>query len=89
MSGMLSHTGTRVVNGLHVSQLLKRDLLGGGLVHASRFVLSRPLVASVVVGATAPEQLREVLSAAAGGALPQDLLAGIDRVHEAFPNPNP
>lgn len=71
---------------------------------ALRFVLSRPLVASAVIGATSPEQLEELLRAAAqllpgGGAggigegirewLPEDVLQRIDEIHERYPNPTP
>ncbi|KAG2442328.1 hypothetical protein HXX76_002414 [Chlamydomonas incerta] len=67
---------------------------------ALRFVLSRPLVASAVVGATSPQQLVELLQAAmplsdgagAGGAgewLPEEVLRRIDEIHERYPNPTP
>ena len=44
---------------------------------------------SAIVGATCAGQLGEILGAAAKGALPDDVLAEIDRIHEAFPSPNP
>ena len=54
-----------------------------------RFVIGRPLVASTIVGATSAAQLAEALGAAAKGELPQDVRAEIDRIHEAYPSPNP
>lgn len=54
-----------------------------------RFVISKPLVVSTVVGVTTPEQLREILTAADKGALPQDIMQAIEAIHAAFPNPNP
>ncbi|KAG2433522.1 hypothetical protein HYH02_012640 [Chlamydomonas schloesseri] len=58
---------------------------------ALRFVLSRPLVSSAVVGATSPEQLAELLQAAAGEGerLPEEVLRRIDEIHERYPNPTP
>nr|XP_024358663.1 uncharacterized protein LOC112273875 isoform X3 [Physcomitrium patens] len=52
------------------------------------FVLKRPLVTSVVIGATKLWQLREILDAARVH-LSEDILAEIDRVHERYPNPTP
>lgn len=60
------------------------DVLG-----THRFVLSKPLVASAVIGATTPQQLREILSAAERGPLSRKLLAAIDDIHQQYPNPNP
>lgn len=54
-----------------------------------RFVMSKPLVASTVVGVTSPAQLEEVLAAAAQGVLPQGIMQAVDAIHAAFPNPNP
>jgi aryl-alcohol dehydrogenase-like predicted oxidoreductase len=56
---------------------------------ARRFVLSQPLVAGAVVGATGEAQLRELAAAAARGALPDDLLQAVDRIHWRYPNPAP
>jgi hypothetical protein len=56
---------------------------------ARRFVLSQPLVAGAVVGATGEAQLRELADAAARGALPSDLLQAVDRIHWRYPNPAP
>lgn len=52
-------------------------------------MLSRPLVAGVVVGATSEVQLLELVAAAAGGPLPDDVLDRIDAIHSRYPNPTP
>lgn len=55
---------------------------------ALAFVLARPFVASAIVGATTPDQLRESL----GGLdlrLDDDLMADLDRIHAGNPNPAP
>lgn len=54
-----------------------------------RFVLSRPLVASAVIGATSRAQLEELLAAAAAPPLEAGVLREIDEVHAALPNPTP
>lgn len=54
-----------------------------------RFVLGRALVASAVVGATSPEQLRQLLTAAGAGPLPPEVLEEVDAVHARLPNPAP
>ena len=59
-----------------------------GALHG-RFVLSRPLVGSAVVGATSEAQLRELAAAAAAGPLPAELLGEIDNIHARYPNPAP
>jgi hypothetical protein len=52
------------------------------------FVLRRPLVASVVIGATKTWQLQEIIKAT-GVDIGDEILAEIDAVHEHFPNPTP
>jgi N-acetyltransferase 10 len=55
-----------------------------------RFVLSHPLVASAVVGASTLQQLQELIEAAVQGPLQDEqLLAGIDQIHQQYPNPTP
>ncbi len=54
-----------------------------------RFVLSRPLVASAVIGATTVPQLKELIRAAEKGALPPEILERIDEVHARLPSPTP
>ena len=54
-----------------------------------RFVLSCPLLASTVIGATSVVQLEELLVAAEQGALPGDVLRQIDEIHWLYPSPNP
>ena len=57
---------------------------------AVRFVLSHPLLAAAVVGATGVGQLDEILAAAGGGALEEEgLREEIESVHSRFPNPTP
>ncbi len=56
---------------------------------ALRFVLSRPLVASAVVGATSCQQLQELFDATRQPPLEEELLAAVDAVHHRFPNPCP
>jgi len=51
-------------------------------------VLKRPLVTSVVVGATKLWQLREILDASHVD-LSEEVLSEIDAVHERYPNPTP
>ena len=55
----------------------------------NRFVLSNPLVASAVVGATSTSQLEEVAAAATLGPLSDDLMEAIRNIHMQYPNPNP
>lgn len=55
----------------------------------SRWVLQQPLVASAVVGASTCSQLAELLEAAGKPPLPEDVVAQIDAIHEAHPNPTP
>lgn len=52
------------------------------------FVLKRPLVTSVVMGATKLWQLREILDATHVD-LSEEVLSEIDAVHERYPNPTP
>jgi aryl-alcohol dehydrogenase-like predicted oxidoreductase len=59
------------------------------LNHGPRFVLSRPLVASAVIGATSEAQLTELLRASEAGALPPEAMAAVDAVHARLPNPTP
>ena len=54
-----------------------------------RFVLSCPLLASAVIGATSVVQLEELSIAAEQGALPGDVLKQIDEIHSLYPSPNP
>jgi aryl-alcohol dehydrogenase-like predicted oxidoreductase len=54
-----------------------------------RFVLSHPLVASAVIGATSVDQLRAQLGAAEAGPLGEELMMKIDEVHKMLPNPAP
>lgn len=56
---------------------------------AIRFVLSHPLVASAIVGATSVEQLEEVLEAAREGELDAGLRERIDAIHARYPSPTP
>lgn len=56
---------------------------------ARRFVLSHPLVASAVVGATSLAQLDEILVAAERPWLEPELGAAVDAVHARYPNPTP
>lgn len=56
---------------------------------ACRFVLSQPLVASAVIGATSGHQLQELLAAAAKGPLEGELLEAVDAIHRRYPNPTP
>lgn len=55
---------------------------------ALAFILSRPFVSSILVGATTAEQLSHNLAAEAMTLTP-DLLADIESVHRAHPNPAP
>lgn len=52
------------------------------------FLLQRPLVTSVVMGATKLWQLREILDATHVD-LTEEVLSEIDAVHERYPNPTP
>lgn len=59
---------------------------------ALRFVLSHPLVASAVIGATSTQQLQEQIDAAlcdGGAPLDAGLLDEVYRVHQRYPNPTP
>lgn len=56
---------------------------------ALRFVLSHPLVASAVVGATSSEQLAELIACAQQPWLSEELRRELDAVHERYPNPTP
>jgi aryl-alcohol dehydrogenase-like predicted oxidoreductase len=62
-------------------------MLHGGL--GCRFVLSHPLVASAVIGATSAEQLRQQLDAAEQGPLGGELMQEVDAIHQRYPNPTP
>lgn len=64
-----------------------RMLLTLGMIWTA-FVLRHPLVASAVFGATKPWQLEEVLDGCRVELIPE-IVAEIDRVHSAFPNPCP
>lgn len=55
---------------------------------ALAYVTSRPFVASNIIGATSLEQLRSNLASIAL-TLPQEVLDGIDAIHERYPNPAP
>ena len=55
---------------------------------AIAFAVSRPFVASVILGATKVEQMKTVI-AAADLKLPQDVLTEIDNIHRAHGNPCP
>jgi len=54
-----------------------------------RFVLSHPLVASAVMGATSTQQLQEQLEAARQGPLPEEALQQIAVIHQQYPSPTP
>ena len=56
---------------------------------ALRFAMSHPSCACALTGATEPQQLTELLTAAQEGPLPAELLAEIDAVHELYPSPTP
>ena len=53
---------------------------------AIAFAVSRPFMTSVIVAATKPEHLAGNI-AAIGLTLPEPVLAGIERIHGADPNP--
>lgn len=55
---------------------------------AIAFALSRPFVASVILGATSVEQMKPVIEAASM-TLPQDVLDAIDDIHRGHGNPCP
>jgi len=55
---------------------------------ALQFIAARPYPACAIIGATTTAQLRENLDAMTGEA-PQELLAGVDRIHRRYPNPCP
>lgn len=55
---------------------------------ALAYVYQRPFVTSTIIGATTLDQLRENI-AALDFSLDESLLAGIERIHEAIPNPAP
>ena len=67
---------------------LQFPLLDAALSHC-RFVLSRPLIGSTVIGATSSIQLSQLSDAAAKGSLSQDVLDAIDSIHQQYPNPTP
>eukprot|EP00958_Prasinococcus_capsulatus_P001382 scaffold120_cov202-Prasinococcus_capsulatus_cf.AAC.1 len=56
---------------------------------AIRFVKQHPCVASVVIGASEPGQLGELLNYMARGPLPSETLASIQAAHVKYPNPAP
>lgn len=56
---------------------------------ALRWLLSRPVVTSVLLGGSKPEQLRSNLEAAARGPLPQDVLDACDEVGASLHGPMP
>lgn len=56
---------------------------------AMRFVLSSPLVASTVIGATSLNQLEEMVSAARQPRLSPDVMDRINVIHKEIPNPTP
>jgi N-acetyltransferase 10 len=56
---------------------------------ALRFVLSHPLVAAAVAGASSARQLEALLAAAAAPPLEAALRQEVDAVHAAYPNPTP
>lgn len=58
-------------------------------VVAGRFVLSHPMVASVVTGAMDAGQLSHLLDFAEEGRLDKDVLHAIDAIHQQYPNPCP
>ena len=58
-------------------------------VIAGRFVLSHPLVASVVTGAMDQGQLTQLLDFGEEGPLDKDVLRAIDAIHQQYPNPCP
>jgi aryl-alcohol dehydrogenase-like predicted oxidoreductase len=55
---------------------------------AIAYAISRPFVASVIIGATTPAQLAENIAAAEIG-LPDAALSEIEAAHSADPNPSP
>lgn len=55
---------------------------------ALAWVLSRPFTASVLIGATSPEQLRRNI-AAAEVTLSDEVIAAVDAIHADHPNPVP
>lgn len=59
------------------------------LAVSDRFVLSHPLVASAVVGATSTQQLTELLDIADEPPLPDGAMDAIDAIHQLYPNPCP
>jgi aryl-alcohol dehydrogenase-like predicted oxidoreductase len=56
---------------------------------ALRFIVSQPRVASLLVAASDPDQLRSDLDACDRGILEPAVLAEIARVHDQHPNPGP
>lgn len=54
-----------------------------------RWLLSRDVVSAVLLGGSKPEQLRENIRAAAGGALPPDVLDACDEVGRVLAGPMP
>jgi aryl-alcohol dehydrogenase-like predicted oxidoreductase len=55
---------------------------------ALAFVIGRPFVTSMIIGARTPEQLEQNL-AAAEQTLSDDVIAGINHIHEDIPDPAP
>jgi aryl-alcohol dehydrogenase-like predicted oxidoreductase len=73
---------------LQAYQKLAREL-GLSLLQLSLgFVLSRPFVASTLLGATTADQLAENLDAARHS-LPDHALERIEKIHARYPNPCP
>lgn len=64
-------------------------MAGSASLTPCRFVLSHPLVASAVIGATDVSQLREIIIASEAGPLDKEVLELIDQVHARLPNPTP
>jgi aryl-alcohol dehydrogenase-like predicted oxidoreductase len=54
-----------------------------------RFVLSHPLVASAVIGATSVQQLQEQVEAARQGTLSEEVMQQVDAIHQQYPSPTP
>ena len=70
---------------------LRASIVAAGLDPAQMaiaFALARPFVTAVIIGATTLEQL-ETNIAAIDVTLPADVLAALDAVHAANPNPCP
>ena len=54
-----------------------------------RWLAHRSTIGSVVLGASSAEQVGELLDIAESPALPSDVLAAVDTIHDANPNPCP